>query len=204
MKSCIVLCGGQGKRMGQDKGIMDYKDKPLILHTLKAVSQVADEIILVLRDENQWETYSSLLSSFKEYFSFKDKLKVCFDVEKDQGPLVGIYTGLINLDSDRVLVVPCDSPLINGEFVMEMLDIDLDGHGALVPRWEDGRVEPLHAVYYKGKTIPILKNLLKSSVRDVKSLLEKLDVFYVDAKSQNGDVFINLNYPEDLEELEQK
>jgi len=49
MKSMIVLCGGRGKRMGQDKGLMMVEKQPLIIQVLENASDIADEIVLVLR-----------------------------------------------------------------------------------------------------------------------------------------------------------
>ena len=34
IKSCIILCGGQSRRMGRDKGSMIIQDKPMIKHIL--------------------------------------------------------------------------------------------------------------------------------------------------------------------------
>ena len=53
MKSFIILCGGMSTRMGQDKGSMDLYGKPMIIHVLETIAKIADEIVLVLRDENQ-------------------------------------------------------------------------------------------------------------------------------------------------------
>lgn len=185
--------------MGQDKGILIYEDKPLLLHTLEAVYPSVDEIILVLRDQKQLESYSLLLNFFKEKSSFEGELRVCLDLKKDQGPLVGILTGLSTLKSNCALVVPCDSPRIKSAFIENMLKFDLGDQGALVPRWPDGRVEPLHAIYCKDQALPVLETLLKSKVRDVKSLLKKLNVLYVDAEFMDAEVFMNLNRPGDLE-----
>ena len=35
--SCIILCGGQSRRMGQDKGSMIIQDKPMINHILSTL-----------------------------------------------------------------------------------------------------------------------------------------------------------------------
>ena len=51
MKSFIVLCGGMSRRMGRDKGSMSLHGKPMITHVLETITPVADEIVLVLRDD---------------------------------------------------------------------------------------------------------------------------------------------------------
>jgi len=53
MKSFIVLCGGKSKRMGQDKGSLSIDGKPMIVHVIENLAVISDEIVLVLRDENQ-------------------------------------------------------------------------------------------------------------------------------------------------------
>jgi len=182
--------------MGKDKGILFFKGKPLLLHVLQSLPPL-DEIILVLRDEEQFESYQEILSSFRR------KVKVSFDLEKDQGPLVGILTGLSSLESEKALLIPCDSPRINPQFVEKMLEHPLEGYDALVPRWANGQSEPLHAVYLKSRTLPVVELLLQKGLRDVKSLFKHLEVLYLDAESLDpqGDTFFNLNRPQDLEDL---
>jgi molybdenum cofactor guanylyltransferase len=180
--------------MGKDKGTLIFNGQPLIQKVLNSLPPL-DEIILVLRDEKQYQSYQEILSSYER------KVKVTFDHEKDQGPLVGILAGLSSLESDRALLIPCDSPGITPGYVEGMLDRPLEGCDALAPRWPDGRIEPLHAVYRKTKTIPTIEKLLKSGVRDVKSIFNHLRVCYLDAESVNnsGGIFFNLNRPQDLE-----
>jgi len=83
------------------------------------------------------------------------------------------------------------------------LNYPLKGYDALVPRWPDGSLEPLHAVYSKKKTIPVIEELLKNGVRDVKSIFPQMKVCYLDAETlaNGGDIFFNLNRPQDLENL---
>ena len=182
--------------MGKDKGTLFFKGQPLIQQVLNSLPPL-DEIILVLRDEKQYQTYQEIIGPYL------GKLKVAFDREKDQGPLVGMLAGLSSIESDKALIIPCDSPGINPRYVENMLNYPLKGYDALVPRWPDGRLEPLHAVYSKNKTILIIEELLKSGVRDVKSIFLQMKVCYLDAETlaNGGDIFFNLNRPQDLENL---
>ena len=185
--------------MGRDKGLLIFEGRPLLLHILQSLPPL-DEIIVVLRDEEQFGSYQEILSSFK------GKVKVSFDRERDQGPLVGILTGLSALESEKALIIPCDSPHISPPFVEYMLEHPLEGYDALVPRWANGQSEPLHAVYSKRRTIPVIELLLKQGVRDVKSLFQHLEVLYLEAESLDprGDTFFNLNLPQDVEDLEKR
>lgn len=185
--------------MGRDKGLLLFEGRPLLLHILQSLPPL-DEIILVLRDEEQFGSYQEILSSFK------GKVKVSFDRERDQGPLVGLLTGLSALESEKALTIPCDSPRISPPFVKHMLEYPLEGYDALVPCWANGQSEPLHAVYSKRRTVPVIELLLKQGVRDVKSLFQHLEVLYLEAESLDprGDTFFNLNLPQDVEDLEKR
>ena len=193
MRSCIILCGGWARRMGEDKGLMYFQDKPMIIHVLDTVKKVAGEIILVLRNNNQLNEYKNVLENYKE------NLIIYTDLIKDQGPLAGIYTGLTYINSNYSLVIPCDSPFIRGSFMIKMYNSTNDGFDAVVPQWPDGRLEPLHALYNR-RNIKIIKEHLNEGNKDVKSLLRKLDVKYVkvDLLDETGQSFRNFNQPKDL------
>ena len=68
IKSCIILCGGKSSRMGQDKGSMIIRDKPMIKHILTTLNHQINEAIIVLNDAKRIEKYRLLL--------LKTKLKI--------------------------------------------------------------------------------------------------------------------------------
>jgi len=201
MKSCIILCGGRSRRMGQDKGLIVLDGTPMIIHTLEAVEEIVDEIILVLRDKTQLNLYKKCINDFKtENHNLNTEIRLVTDIEIDQGPLLGIYTGLSHIKSDGALVLPCDSPFISSYFVNKIFKLRKEsGVQAMVPVWPDGSTEPLHA-YYLSECIPVIQNQLKKGFRNVKSLLEQINVVYIDVRSldQEKKSFINLNRPEDM------
>lgn len=196
MKSVVVLCGGRGKRMGQDKGLMLLDDKPNIIQVLDAASNVADEIILVLRNKDQQKAYENILENQSCY----SKVRICRDAVEDQGPMMGICAGLKCISPDHALVIPCDSPFIPQSYIENIFKYYNMIYDAVVPEWPDGKLEPLHAIYNKRITGKIEK-LLKENKRDVQSLLMEIDVRYVPVYSldDTAQSFLNLNYPEDLE-----
>ncbi|UTB32981.1 MAG: molybdenum cofactor guanylyltransferase [Methanobacterium sp. ERen5] len=159
MKSVIVLCGGLSTRMGQDKGSMNYHGKPMIVHVLESLKQVADEVVLVLRNEVQYNKYKNLLS--KNAILESSNFKILKDTIKDKGPLGGIYTGISVINSDKALIVPCDSPFISKELVTQIFEISKNypDFESFVPIWSDGNMEPLHSIY-PAKSKEIIDDLL--------------------------------------------
>jgi molybdenum cofactor guanylyltransferase len=182
--------------MGQDKGLMLLEGQPMILHIIKTLQCAVDEIILVLRNNKQLNQYLKVLNRVEV------NVKFFIDLKMDQGPLMGLLTGLYNLESDGALILPCDSPYISMEFIDKIFTLAKEGHSqAVVPFWPDGSLEPLHAYYHK-ESISIIKKTLSEGTRDVKSLLKKLNVRYVDVSKLDIDKssFTNLNYPHDIPE----
>jgi molybdopterin-guanine dinucleotide biosynthesis protein A len=196
MKSIIILCGGRSRRMGRDKGSMLLKGKPMVLHVLDAISDVADEIILVLRETQQIKDYKNLLEPY-------ESLKIVEDKIKDKGPLVGILTGLSNINSEYAQILPCDSPFISKNFVLKMFEtMETDNFDAVVPIWDDGHIEPLHSIYKK-KTINVIEDLIKKEIKDVNSLIRNLNVKYVDVEKLDKTTlsFKNINAIKDIDSI---
>jgi molybdopterin-guanine dinucleotide biosynthesis protein A len=196
MKSVIILCGGRSKRMGKDKGSIIFKGKPMICHVLDVVKDVADEVILVLREDEQVESYSGILKDYKF-------LKIVTDRIKDQGPLVGILTGLSCVKSVQAQILPCDSPFISKEFLLKMFRYaESSDFDAIVPIWDDGHIEPLHSIYKKN-TANYIEDLLKNEKRDVNSFISKLNVKFIDVKElyKERKSFQNINTIKDIDSL---
>ena len=158
---------------------------------------VADEIVIVLRDKNQADDYNKI---FDQLQSNRSKIHIFTDIFKDKGPLAGILTGLENIKSDKAMVVPCDSPFVSEYFVNKIFKYSNEPNfDAFVPKWPDGKLEPLHSIYKKELKSNILK-LLKEDIRDVKSLLIELNVKYIDVVSldDTGRNFFNINRMDDI------
>jgi len=193
MKSIIILCGGRSRRMGKDKGSFIFKGKPLVLHVFDAVKDIADEIIIVLRDEKQIKDYSEILNDERNIHFVKDN-------SKNQGPLIGIFTGLSSIKSDKAQVLPCDVPFISKEFVLKMFktmeNTDFD---AAVPIWDDGHTEPLHSIYKKSG-LNTIEKLINKGKRDVNSLINSLNAKFIDVEEIDSTLrsFQNMNTIEDL------
>ena len=175
MKSIIILCGGRSLRMGKDKGSLVLNGKPMILHVLDTIKDIADEIVLVLRDQDQIDKYNQFLEDETV------PIKIVTDEIKDQGPLVGILTGLSKINSEYAQILPCDSPFISKEFVLKMSEIaEGKEFDAIVPIWDDRHIEPLHSIYNK-TAVGTIRDLIKNKKRNVKALIECLNVKYIDA-----------------------
>lgn len=94
----LILAGGQGQRMGGvDKGLQNFHDIPLALHTLMRLGpQVAHVMINANRNLTAYESFGA---------------SVWPDATTDfAGPLSGFLVGLEHAKTPYVLTVPCDTP----------------------------------------------------------------------------------------------
>jgi molybdopterin-guanine dinucleotide biosynthesis protein A len=195
--SAIILAGGKGKRMGyREKALMAIHGKPLIMYAIKSLEKVVDNIIISVRDKAQGELFDSVLPGYM----------YAFDKYENTGPLSGILSGLSVCRDEYCFIAACDMPFIN-EHVVKLLFKDSEDHDAAIPRWEDGFLEPLHAVYRSKPMFFETKKAIKNGEKIILAPIQKLRVNYVeieDIRKIDHDLrtFININTPEDMDRIE--
>ena len=199
MKSCIILCGGQSRRMGKDKGSLIIKDKPMIKYILSTLNNEIDEVIIVLNDNKRIDKYMEFINP--EDYSYK--LKFVEDKIKNKGPISGILTGLENISSEYAIVFPCDNPFVTKNTIQTLFNELRDNIQAVVPYHDPENKlktsEPLHSIYNKN-IIPIINELILNDSLHIKGIIEKIDTKFVliDNEKILKKEFRNLNHPEDL------
>ncbi|MGY5612679.1 molybdenum cofactor guanylyltransferase MobA [Vibrio brasiliensis] len=180
--SWVILAGGQATRMGgQDKGLVQLNDKPLIQHVIERLTPQTERI-MINANRNQ-----SIYTQFGEVFSdhFKDY----------PGPMGGIHAGLLNAPTDWVGFVPCDSPLINNDLVERFCASVTDETDILVAHDGDHQ-QPVFTLYHK-RVLPKLTAFLERGDRKIILLYKECHTQYVDF-SDSPNCFVNLNTPEEL------
>ena len=126
----IILAGGKSSRMGQDKGFLKLKGKTFMSYIIRALKPVVSDIIIV--------------SNNSDYDAFK--LKRVEDVMEDSGPLAGLYSGLLNSETENNIVLSCDVPLINTAVLNKLIEGFGDETEAIQIE-SMGKTMPLVAIY---------------------------------------------------------
>ena len=178
MKSSIILCGGQSRRMGKDKGSLIIKDKPMIKYILSTLNNEIDEVIIVLNDNKRIDKYMEFINP--EDYSYK--LKFVEDKIKNKGPISGILTGLENISSEYAIVFPCDNPFVTKNTIQTLFNELSDNIQAVVPYHDPEdklkTSEPLHSIYNKN-IIPIINEQILNDSLHIKGIIEKIDTKFV-------------------------
>ncbi len=165
--SSIVLAGGKGLRLGRDKALAELDGENLLQRVISRLGFLNSEIIVVVAGAEQSVQVVN-----------DSNLKIVTDAYPGKGPLVGIYSGLLNSNSMYNLVVACDMPFLNKRLIRYMLDVS-DGFDITIPRL-GSMLEPLHAVYSKN-CLKAIEKLLAVDKLKIDSLLGTVEVRYVEA-----------------------
>jgi molybdopterin-guanine dinucleotide biosynthesis protein A len=172
--TAIVLAGGKSSRMGKDKSLLPVNGRPLIAHIVDQLRDRFDEIIIGANDP---EKYAFL------------NLPVVADIEKDKGPLMGIYSCLKASTNDVNFVTACDIPVMNTKLISNMLQLAA-GVDMVLPVGDENKYEPLFAIYNKS-VLPSAEKVLKNNCRKIIGLLNFAKVRFIDFDNSNW--YQNLN-----------
>ena len=174
-RSAIILAGGRGRRMGMaEKTLLEFEGKTILERLLESLFRAVDEVILSVRDKTQEEKFRPVLEKFPAR-----EIRFCFDTLEDAGPLEGIRAGLLESRAEYSFVCAGDMPFVNSR-VVDLLFEKASGHDAALPKWEDRKYEPLHAVYSK-KLIPEIEKAFENGRRSVLTpVLEMKDIVFVE------------------------
>lgn len=183
--SAAIMAGGKSRRMGSDKAWLDLGDgRPMVRRVIEALSEVADEVLLVANDER----YAAL------------GLRVVPDRFPRGGVLGGIATGVGAAAHERVLVAACDMPFLRPEAFRLLIERS-EGHDAVVPN-VGGEYECLHALYAKA-CLPAIERAIAAGRMRATSFLAEVrlrEVGEAELRAVDPDLvsITNLNTPQDL------
>ena len=186
----VILAGGLARRMNnQDKGLINYKGRPMVSYAITAVTAVADQTLInANRNREQYEKFG---------------LPVVADqTDSFDGPLAGVLSAMIHTDADVLIVMPCDSPLIKAEHLQKLLATRAENDADVAVAFDGERLHPVFlAIKTSLKTS--LEDYLASGQRKMDRWLEQQKMVKADF-SNEPEIFININTLTELSELEAK
>lgn len=182
----FILAGGLSSRMGQEKGLLEWKESTFIETIIKVTSSLGSTVHIISNSNK----YNHL------------ECPVYSDIIKGSGPLAGICTGLHHSNTEYNLFLSCDTPCIETNLLQHLVD-NCDGYDVTCPQL-DNKLHPLIGVYskrclenFKGR---IEENKLGviDAVRQTKLNELQLNLsHFPNAETQMS----NINTEEDLAEL---
>lgn len=186
----IVLAGGKSLRLGRSKALETFCSKSLIECVIERLRPISTQVLVVTSREQSDLPVSS-------------DVEILIDIYPDKGPLAGIYTGLLASKSSSNIVVACDMPFLNVGLLGYMVELSSD-FDVVVPRLEEGVLQPLHAIYSKD-CLNKMEIQLEQNQLQLNYFLNMAHVRYVEeAECQRLDPellsFFNINDQSDLDQ----
>lgn len=185
----VILAGGKGQRMGgQDKGLLEYQQQPLVQHIINRLSTQVDT--LVINANRNIDRYQQFGHSVIE-----DSLSGF------HGPLAGMHSVMEACTTEYILTVPCDSPTISSQLRQRMMEVLLINQADIAVAHDGNRIQPVFCL--------IACSLKDDLERYLKQGDRKIDLWFKQHKlvevdfSDQPDSFINFNHPEDIIKLPQ-
>jgi len=188
--SGVVLAGGLARRMDkQDKGLIEYHNKPMVSYAVEAMSQVAETVII---NANR---------NLKAYGQFA--CEVISDQTKNfDGPLAGVLAAMNHTKTDILLVMPCDSPLIKSQHLQKLLTALIEKEVDIAVAFDGERLHPV-LLALKTSLQDSLADYLQQGQRKIDKWLNQHALYKVDF-SQEADIFLNINTLSELQALQNK
>ncbi len=203
--SAALFHGGGATRFCGDKGLAEFRGRPLASWALATLERVSDDVWISSNDENLEARFGH---------------PVVKDIHPGNGPLGGLHAALKAARHDLLAVAACDMPFASAALFLHMQAVAADwdavvpasprsganqksSHAAL----EDYYCEPLHALYRRS-CLPGVEAALARGERKFDLLLAAVRTRLILPEERerlagvHPLVFENVNTREDLARLE--
>ncbi|MDO8409521.1 MAG: molybdenum cofactor guanylyltransferase [Phenylobacterium sp.] len=183
----MVLAGGAGRRMGGDKPQRLYQARALGEHALSLAASFANHVALSVRERRQADELPPV--------------QLLFDSPKIEGPLAGVASGLAHgaqIGAAHVLTIPCDAPHLPDDLYTRLEEALVQDPDALAASAGDSRQGHPTCTLWRIEALEPLLCYAQSGRRSLRGLLVELNGRQVVWEDPRGQVFLNLNTPEDL------
>ena len=208
-----VLAGGQSRRMGQEKALLELEGQPLLERSLTLLGNRFERLLVSVPPEGPSEGVAQIAATVR---GRGRRVDVVPDRRPErQGPLAAIESILEALEGPGVFVVAVDVPILHDALIDALCrQAEVAECYAAVPRWRRG-LEPLYAVYRRA-LLPAVSKLLDGGELRPQALTAEPGVvsFEVRAPEESDGyqetfvadrdpalIFRNLNEPGDYKEF---
>lgn len=180
----IVLCGGQSKRMGTDKGLLQLNGKTWSEHIAEKIKAQNIPVVISI-NEKQPATYSAI---FKKDDLIIDQLPM-------HGPLNGLLTVYQQYPSKDILLMACDILDMEKSILLELINCYERNKADYFAYEENNFFQPLCAIYTSVGLQSIADRLSAGSLANYsfQHILNSGDTYRLHSSFQKA--FANYNMP---------
>ena len=177
----VLLAGGQSRRMGRDKALIEIEGETLFSRALALLQRYFSRVLIA---GNRADLERPGVPAIADTYP--------------GSALGGLHTGLSAANTDWIFVIPCDMPYPDGRLI-ELLLQQRDGVDAVVPLTPGG-YEPVFALYHRN-CLSHIENMLKRNQCRIYDFYRRINVHFVDWHQLPAGwerSLLNINTPEQL------
>lgn len=186
----VILAGGRARRMGgEDKGLVNLAGRPMAAWILERLAPQCDT--LIINANRNAARYRQLGAPV-----------IADGIEDYAGPLAGMAAALATVSTPWIVTVPCDGPFLSPDLVTRLHAARLRDDAELAVAHDGERMQPVYA---------LLPTALNHSLEAFLAAGgRKIDRWYAEHRvaladfSDATDTFVNVNTPEDRDEVEKQ
>jgi molybdopterin-guanine dinucleotide biosynthesis protein A len=142
---------------------------PLLHHAVLRLAEVCGDVVVVVPPD---ATDPSLPVGVPS--------RVARDATEGEGPLAGVYAGLLALTTELALIAGGDMPDMQTPVLLEMLRVADEARVDAVALRDGDRARPLPCVVRSDRVVDVAHTLLHSGRRSLRDLLDALNVAVID------------------------
>ncbi len=176
----VVISGGKSSRMGTDKSLLLWNNKPFYLHAAEILAPFCSEIYV-----------SCNVSQSNNYI-----LPVITDKYGSYGPISGVLSSMHALSGHSIITLPCDMPELSEGIINVMISSNKERLDGVFLKDDNNQLESMLAIYNPS----IYSKLLAwydSGKYSLKKFIESCDnISYL---TLDMHTLINLNTPTELD-----
>ena len=143
----LVVCGGSSSRMGTDKSMLIYYEKPQRYHVYEMLQAFCEKVFISCREEqaNSIEDGYNILTDHPSY--------------KNIGPMAALLTAFTKFPKKDILLIGCDYPFLTATDLQHFLPYCKEENFAVsFYNEQEDLYEPLLA-WYQHTSFDILKKM---------------------------------------------
>jgi molybdopterin-guanine dinucleotide biosynthesis protein A len=147
-----------------NSALLELDGRSLIDYVVDAVKSLTDEIIIVTNSQQETDNYRKVVSS---------EVKFVVSQKKSEGILGQALAGFEAAQGELSLMLSYGSAFVLEEIASLLFELCI-GKAAVIPRWTNQEIEPLHAVYNTQQALEASKAALAEGGMDMEAMVEKL------------------------------
>jgi len=183
--TAAIIAGGKATRFGGPKIWAEFRGRRLIDHAVDLARVIAAQVFIVNGKDADYSHFN---------------IDTVADIIPDCGPIGGLHTALHYASTPFVASLPADMPLLTKEVYQYLLQY-LEDERPVIALSSKGE-EPLVSIWPK-TSLPVFNELIEAGKFSLRIPIKKLDAVLVSLPDvllgYTDDIFLNINYKEDLD-----